>query len=68
MEVALVILSILYFCFGVWTLIFYINDFVIPITKEDDFNWNMVVVMLIALLLPPVHWFLYHLFKNAKIM
>ncbi|MFD0587609.1 hypothetical protein ACFQZE_06315 [Paenibacillus sp. GCM10027627] len=65
MITLLIIFSVLYLGIGVWSLIFYINDFVIVETKENKFDGQMIIVMLMALFVSPLYWFLRYIFKHS---
>lgn len=62
--IVIIILLGLYLAFGVFSLIYYLFDFVIPVTKTDGFDPQMIIVMLMALFLPPLYWFIGSLIKN----
>ncbi|MOA58813.1 hypothetical protein D3C78_1832890 [compost metagenome] len=65
------VLSVLggfYIVFGIYSLVYYICEFVISEVKENKFYFDMAIVMLTALFLPPVYWFLRYAVKNLKIM
>jgi hypothetical protein len=62
---SLAAIGILYLAAGTWSLIFYIKDFVFEETKENGFDYQMIVVMLIALFAWPAYWFMRSLLKNS---
>lgn len=60
-----IIFVILYLCFGIYSVVFYIWDFVIPETKENKFVFDMIIVMITTLIFPMFYWFMRFVIKSS---